>query len=377
MNMNTFIYAFLAIYVLLSAGCEDKKSSGLIDCTTCLDEEIIVGNYNPEPYELNLPEWMLKPPVPATNPLTKAGVNLGRHLFYDPILSSDGTISCATCHQQKNGFTDNLAVSKGVLGMEGRRSAMSLANVAYHPAGFFWDGRVSTLENQALVPVEDHVEMNESWPNVELKLKQHADYPAMFRQAFNIEKKGQITKDLVVAAIAQFERTLISARSRYDLVFNENKGWPTDAEERGRQLFFIEPFVQADNHPGCSHCHGFPHFTDFTFKNNGLDSVGALNEFKDLGRAEVSQNQFDSGKFKVPTLRNIALTAPYMHDGRFQTLEQVVDQYSTGGHGVANEDANIQKFTLTPQQKSDLIAFLHMLTDTSFVNNPEFSNPFE
>ena len=251
---------------------------------------------------------------------------------------------------------------------------MSLVNLAFRNNGFFWDGRSETLEEQALIPVEDHLEMNDSWENVVSKLQRNEAYPPMFRQAFGIDKKSEITKELVVKAIAQFERTLVSGYSRFDRVVWMNEGWFTDSEERGKKLFFFEPVT---DHPGCSHCHFDPLFTDNSFKNNGLDSVGDLTEFKDLGRGGVNNNSYDNGRFKVPTLRNIDLTAPYMHDGRFATLEEVLDHYSAGGHNVINEDVNILPFALTEQQKADMIAFLKTLTDTDFINNPDFSNPFD
>lgn len=356
----------------------NENGSSTPTCSNCnIDEDLISGDYAPSPYDLDLPEWVPPVLIPEDNPLTVEGVALGRALFYDPILSEDSTMSCGTCHQQRLAFTDGNALSKGVQGLFGVRNAMPLFNLAFQQGNFFWDGRSNTLEDQAIVPVEDHLEMNETWENVELKLRRHATYPTEFKAAFGVEKKGEITRELVVKAIAQFERTLISVHSRYDQIVWENQGWPTDAEERGRKLFFVEPFQQSNNHPGCSHCHGGPFFSDFLFKNNGLDDVNELTEFKDLGRGGVNNNVFDNGKFKVPSLRNVVLTAPYMHDGRFETLEEVLENYSQGGHGVINEDSNIQPFPLSEQDKTDLIAFLHMLTDTIALKNPNYSTPFE
>jgi cytochrome c peroxidase len=362
----------LLVFSLLWFGCgKDNPVSG---CDNCEDNDLIEAAYDPKPYELDIPDWLPRPALPEDNPLTEAGVKLGRQLFYDPILSSDGTMSCATCHRQELAFTDGRAVSTGVLGLEGRRSSMSLVNMVFRTNGFFWDGRSKTLEEQALVPVEDHLEMNENWGAVVAKLQAHGEYPELFREAFGIDRKKEITKELTVKAIAQFERTLISGYSRFDRVVWMNEGWFTDSEQRGKQLFFFEPVT---DHPGCSHCHFDPLFTDNSFKNNGLDSVANLTDFADLGLGGVNNNLYDNGKFKVPTLRNIALTAPYMHDGRFATLEEVLDHYSAGGHGLVNEDTNILPFPLTEQQKQDLIAFLKTLTDESFLTNPAFSNPFE
>lgn len=339
-------------------------------------DQLIEGPYEPTEYTFDIPDYLPMPIVPADNPMTEEGVALGRMLFYDPIFSADSTLSCAGCHDPQIAFTDGKAQSTGILGIEGKRSAMSLVNLAYNTRGFFWDGRVRSLEEQALVPIEDHAEMADTWENVEEKLRRHERYPGLFRAAFGIERSSELSRDLAVKAIAQFERTLISAQSRYDRVIWESDGFPSDSEQRGIALFFIED-NQSVAHPGCSHCHFNPFFTDNQFRNNGLDSVANLEDFEDKGLGGISGNVFDNGKFRVPTLRNIALTAPYMHDGRFGSLEEVLDSYSRGGHGVINEDANIQPFSLSEQDKLDLIAFMNMLTDTSFVKNPAFSNPFE
>lgn len=336
----------------------------------------LVGPYAPKEVNLEVPFWMPPQPKDDANPLTEQGIALGRQLFYDPILSADSTQSCSSCHKQAHAFSDPRQYSIGVLGMEGKRNAMALINLAYNRNGLFWDGRSENLKEQALIPVEDHLEMNESWDHVVLKLADHPSYPELFRAAFGISTPGEINKELVVRALAQFEQTLISSNSRFDQVVWQNKGWLTDAELRGKQLFFFEE-SQLINHPGCSHCHFDPLFGDNSYRNNGLDAVDDLADFADLGRGAITGNLYDNGKFRVPTLRNIALTAPYMHDGRMATLEEVLNHYGAGGHGVSNEDVNIAPFELNEQQKADLIAFLHTLTDTSFVNNPAFSNPFE
>ncbi len=373
MDWKVLILVSLSL-TLFSAGCEEKSTSGN-DCDICPGDEPIVADYDPQPYPLEVPNWLPTPIVPPDNPLTVEGVKLGRMLFYDPILSSDSTMSCASCHNQKLAFTDGQATSIGVRGIRGHRSSMSLVNLAFNPRSFFWDGRSPTLEHQALIPVEDPIELDETWENVERKLQSHKDYPAQFRKAFGIERKEEITRDLAVKALAQFERTLISGNSKFDRIVWLNEGWLSDAEERGRRLFFFEP--DDVNHPGCSHCHFEPLYTDNNFHNNGLDAVPDLESFADPGLGGFTKNRFDNGKFRVPTLRNIELSAPYMHDGRFATLEEVLEQYAAGGHGVANEDVNIIDFPLTEQNKQDMIAFLKTLTDTSFINNPAFSNPFK
>lgn len=360
--------------IFLAAAC--KKNTPGTDCTDCVENDLIEATYNPQSLTLDIPEWMPNPVIPPDNPMTMEGVSLGRMLFYDPILSSDSTMSCFSCHLQEQSFTDGKAVSQGVLGSNGTRSSMAIVNLAFNAKGFFWDGRAASLEAQALLPVEDHIELNENWDNVLEKLRRHEEYPVLFRKAFGIDRKSEMTKELAAKAIAQFERTMISANARYDKVIWKNEGWFTDSEERGKKLFFFEE-AQSVDHPGCSHCHFDPLFTDNNYKNNGLDNVSSLEDFPDLGLGGVNNNFYDNGKFRVPGLRNIELTAPYMHDGRFQTLTDVLDNYSSGGHGVENEDPNIRPFPLDDQQKLDLIAFLNTLTDTSFINNPAFSNPFK
>lgn len=374
MKIKMLLAAALLTLIGFTA-CQDDNGNP-ITCDPCVDNDIIDAPYNPQAYAIEVPAWFPKPVIPPDNPLTVDGIALGRHLFFDPILSSDSTQSCATCHDPKLSFTDGNKTSRGVLGIDGKRSSMAIVNMAYNTKGFFWDGRAATLEAQALLPVEDHTELNESWDNVVEKLQGHKDYPALFRKAFGIDKKSEISKELAVKAIAQFERTLISYQSRFDQIVWEQQGWPTDAEQRGRDLFFVEFANNSLDHPGCSHCHGSLLFTENNYFNNGIDSVATLNGFSDFGLGTVTGNVYDNGKFRAPTLRNIALTAPYMHDGRFATLGEVLGHYATGGHGVANEDANIRPFTLTEQQKQDLISFLNMLTDTSFIHNPAFQPPF-
>lgn len=366
------IFGTAVCLTLLACKPDDGTTEEIVQEITRID-----GPYNPQPYNLEIPDYLPKMIIPADNPLTVDGVELGRHLFYDPILSVDSTISCSSCHLPELNFTDNRKVSFGVNGVKGDRSSMSLINVGFSNGGLFWDGRAKTLEAQALIPVEDHREMNDNWENVEQKLRKHPTYPVLFRKAFGISDKKEITKELASKAIAQFERTLVSGNSRFDQVVYQNTEFPTDEEFRGKYLFYFEEAPIGANHPGCSHCHGGPLFTDQTFRNNGIENVATLQDFPDKGFGTVTGNAGDNGKFKVPTLRNIALTPPYMHDGRFQTLEEVLDHYSSGGHDPGNRDVNILKFTLTEQDKKDLITFLNMLTDTSFVNNPKFKSPFK
>jgi len=343
--------------------------------------------YNPQPYTIIKPENFPPVPVPDSNVMTVEGVQLGRRLFYDPILSADSSMSCASCHLPQGSFTDNKAVSTGIDGISGRRSSMSLLNVAYVNNGLFWDGRSRTLEQQALLPVEDVVEMHNTWYSLIGKLQTHATYPTMFRQAFGINDKSKISKELAAKALAQFERILISSgTSKFDEYQRGNVDIFDEEEFDGKLMFFDEGKDYNLPDAQCFHCHGGITLTGNQYFNNGLDNVTSLDGFMDKGRFEVTGNPNDKGKFRATTLRNIAMSAPYMHDGRFQTLEQAVAQYADNGFGVSNEDifigqigfplGNGQYSGLTEYHKKAIVKFLHTLTDTTFVHNPDIQSPF-
>ena len=303
------------------------------------------------PYTLEIPAGFPPMDIPADNAMTVEGIALGQRLFFDPILSIDSTKACASCHALESAFSDPDAFSEGVAGRTGRNS-MPLANVGWTP-DLFWDGRAPSLEAQALQPVENAVEMGESWDHVVEKLERHADYPALFAQAFDAQP---ITADLVVKAIAQYERTLISAASKFDRVMAGAAEF-TAQERMGLDLFNSE---KAE----CFHCHGTLLLTTNAFHNNGLDEVP-----DDSGRAMVTGSLYDAGKFKAPTLRNVEYTAPYMHDGRFETLEEVVEFYNSGLRNSATVDPLMLSGTaivLTPEEKAALVAFMKTLSDPAF-----------
>ncbi len=314
------------------------------------------------------------PALPSDYPLTVQRVQLGRMLFHEKMLSRDGSQSCASCHQQKDGASDIRQFSIGVKGLSGTRQAMAVTNLAWHRRGFFWDGRAPTLRDQALHPIQDTLEMDETLPNVVLKLSASKIYREQFVRAFNADT---ITSELVGIALEQFMLTMISANSTFDKV-NRSEASFTETEERGRQLFNTE-FDPTGKVKGaeCFHCHSAPFFTNDRFMNNGLDNDGS---FSDLGREKVTTLASDRARFKVPTLRNIAVTPPYMHDGRFTTLEEVVEHYNTGVLQSFTLDPLLQ-FNVTPglgltqQNKDDLIAFLKTLTDQTFLTNTTFSKP--
>lgn len=305
--------------------------------------------------------------LPADNPLTQEGVALGRQLFHDVRLSINGTQSCASCHDQAHAFADPRQFSLGAEGQIGKRNAMPLFNLAWHQA-FFWDGRAPTLRQQVLMPVQDPHEMNEKPQHVCEKLQADPGCVESFAQAFG---SPGITPERLALALEQYLLTLISQNSRYDRAARKMAEL-TEPEKRGLQLFVTEFDPQRGlRGADCFHCHGGTLFASQPFGNNGL----ALKE-DDLGQMAVTQNPADRGKFKVPSLRNIALTAPYMHDGRFTTLEQVVEHYSTGVQRSPTLDPNLAKHPegglhLTPQEKADLVAFLKALSDETFVNSPK------
>lgn len=309
-------------------------------------------------YQLEKPVGFPDINIPADNPMTVEGIELGRKLFYDPILSGDNTLSCAGCHTQNTAFSDSSRFSIGIDKIAGTRNSPTIINPVWGTS-FFWDGRSKTLEEQALEPVPNPIEMHLKWSEAISKLQNHTDYPSLFTKAFGTDK---ISKELAAKAIAQFERTFISANSKYD------KRVFTDSEKRGFELYFTE---KAD----CFHCHGTVLLTDNLFHNNGLDSV-----FSDLGLGKRTQNPADYGKFKTPTLRNVEFSAPYMHDGRFKTLEEVVDFYSNGLKYSESIDPLMKNvfrggIRLSESEKTDLIAFLKTFSDTEFLNNPKFSKP--
>ena len=315
----------------------------------------------PDPLVLD-PVGLLPFPEFPDNPLTVQGVALGRRLFHDPILSADRQMSCATCHVQAQNFSDPRRFSVGVGGQEGTRNAPTIVNAAWLP-NTFWDGREPDLENQARRPVPNEIEMNLPWEVAIERIASDPEYPEQFGRAFGTI---EVTEDRVVKAIAQFQRTFLSNGSRYDRKLRGEISL-TPAEARGEALFFSETGE-------CFHCHGSILFTAGKFHDIGLDLVPT-----DPGRYEVTGDEADRGKFRAPSLRNVEVSAPYMHDGRFATLEDVLDHYA----GNVNQSPNLDPLlnlnpgglVLTEQDKADLIAFLKSLTDPEFLQNPDFGPP--
>ncbi|MGB0933486.1 MAG: cytochrome-c peroxidase [Lishizhenia sp.] len=346
-------------------------------CKKEIEENGETVEYDPTPYPIIFKNFTLPNfPVSEDNPLTQKKVALGRRLFYDKILSVDNTIACASCHIQSDGFSDINQFSTGVNGGVGARQAMAIFNMAYHGNQFFWDGRADLLRDQAIMPIEDHLEMGETLENVILKLKNELIYKNLFVQAF---EDGQINTKNISFALEAFMNSIISEDSKYDRYLS-GSATLTDSEERGRILFFGEynEFFPDISGADCAHCHAGNNFENDLYMNNGLDTDA---EFVDLGREMVTNNSGDRAKFKVTTLRNIAVTPPYMHDGRFNTLEEVIDHYNEGVKNSSTVNPALLGTTSTglmldAQEKEDLINFLKTLTDETFLNNPEYKSPF-
>ncbi len=298
----------------------------------------------------------------SKNPVTQAGFELGRALFYEGALARDGMVSCGFCHQQSAGFTHHgHDLSHGVDDRLGKRNALPIQNLAFYH-DLMWDGGIHDLDLQPLAPIENPVEMDESMPNVLKKLREHPNYPRMFQRAFGTP---EITGERLLKALSQFMVAMVSANSRYDKYLRGEEKLTRD-ELRGLQLF---------KEKGCENCHSGGLFTDQTYRNNGL----SLEFNQDLGRYEITLNEQDKYKFRVPSLRNVEVTRPYMHDGRFRNLEMVLDHYAEGMEDTPTLDPLFKRpdgrrgIPMTAEEKRLIIAFLKTLTDEEFLTDKRFS----
>lgn len=368
----------LAITFTLIYACKkDDNSSSQFDSN--------VGLVLPDsPFDYtnaNLPRYLTQGPVnaadntPSNNPVTNEGATLGRMLFYDKNFSLNRTISCGSCHLQEKGFSDPLEFSDGFNNGKTKRHSMALANARYYNNGrFFWDERANTLEEQVLLPIQDPVEMGMNLDSLIERLNALDYYPDLFTSAFG---NSEINTDRVSKALAQFIRSMVSYNSKYDVgrvqVQNANQNFPnfSQAENNGKRLYLSRRL-------GCNVCHNSDAFIAPGARNNGLD----LNT-TDAGVGGITNNANDNGEFKVGSLKNIALTAPYMHDGRFNSLQEVIDHYSNGVKAHPNlspplrgPNGQPRVLNLSQNEKSDLLAFLHTLTDDVMINAVRFSDPF-
>lgn len=298
------------------------------------------------------------PDIPFTdeNPYSRLKWELGKKLFYEKALSVDNSISCGSCHKANLAFSDDVALSKGAAGLPGTRNAPSLANVAYHPY-YTREGGVPTLEMQILVPIQEHNEFDFNIVDIAERLKLVPEYVKMSQDAFGREVDAYV----ITRAIGIFERTLISGNSAYDKYkYHVAVNDFSESAARGMNLFF-------SNRTNCNKCHADFNFTDYSFKNNGLYEV-----YADNGRARLTKKAEDNAMFKVPSLRNVALTAPYMHDGSLNTLRQVIEHYNSGGKAHPNKSEFIKPLSLSEEEKNDLVSFLESLTDFDFTSNKNF-----
>ena len=341
--MSKLSIYLVCLILILQASCKvDSKFDPIIN-----EDDITVKwpDYFPAPvYDF------------SGNPITKEGFLLGKKLFYDPILSVDNTISCGSCHQQFVAFAHaDHKLSHGIDNKLGVRNSQALFNVIWNTT-FFWDGGSKHIEVQPIGPITNPVEMDETVQNVVYKLSQRADYKSLFKAVFNADS---ITSQLMLKAIAQFMGAFISASSKYDKNRIDPVANPfTEDEKLGLTIFESK----------CASCHVPPLFTDNSFRNNGLDEI-----FSDSGRYLITNINSDMGKFKVPSLRNIELTYPYMHDGRFETLPQVLNHYSSEIKQSSTLDQSLTNgIALNNTEKQQLIAFLKTLTDREFINDPRF-----
>ena len=326
---------------------------GIISCN--IDPNLLYDNSGEI---IVIPNGFPEIEFPEDNKFTEARWLLGKRLFYDKSLSIDSSTSCASCHQLAFAFADNSPTTKGAFNREGTRNVPSLANIAYHPY-FTREGGVPTLEMQVLVPIQEHNELGFNIVDIENRLKLDSSYINQSILAYN----RSIDAFTITRALATFERSLISGNSLYDLyIYGLNSSVYDEDEVRGLELFQSERL-------GCNKCHSGFDFTNYTFENNGL-----YTDYKDIGRKRLTGMEKDLAKFKVPSLRNVMLTAPYMHDGSISTISMVIEHYNSGGNSHPNKSELIKPLNLTENEKYQLEAFLQTLSDTKFINNPLFKN---
>ncbi len=383
MQLRNFILAAFTVlgFAFLVASCTQDEGTLINKTFTDEDYEIIAQHLNipndrTEYLNIALPKHMESSGFSvAGGTITNKGAILGRVLFYDTRLSKNDAVSCASCHEQANGFAENAAFSKGFDNQETKRNSLAIGNVRfyYHDRGFMWDERAESVEDQTRKTVTDHIEMGmDSWADVTDKVADSDFYPILFKSAFGDEN---ITEDRIQVALSMFVRSIISKDAPFDRAMvadNNGNGFGvpnslgdfTDSENRGMALYMNS----------CRACHGNIVFLGKSSANNGLDM-----EYADKGVGELSNNSYDNGVFKVPFMRNIGLTAPYMHDGRFQTLEEVIEHYSSGIKNHNNLDALLPAggFDFSAQEKEDLVAFLHTLSDEVMATEERYSNPFK
>lgn len=359
--MKLKYYTYIAI-VLFITSCKNEPYEDIIPDATGTDTTVTTPDV---PLNFEVPSNFPPPVYDITsNPPTEKGFELGRRLFYEGRLASDNVVACGFCHIQEFAFTHHThIISHGVDGALGTRNAQPLHNLAFQNE-FTWDGAAMHLDVQPIIPITNEVEMNETFTNVIQKLEAHPDYPRMFQEAF---ENGEINSENILKALSQFMIMMVSSNSKYDK-YRRNEGniTLTENETQGMALF----------NQKCATCHATDLFTDQSYRNNGLAIDPDLN---DIGRARVTGLNTDNYKFKVANLRNIEVTFPYMHDGRFQTLEQVLEHYRNGINDTENLDSLLRQpdgtlgIPMTDEEKTLIITFLKTLTDADFIFDQRFS----
>jgi cytochrome c peroxidase len=393
MEKNKIIAGIIVLLVILNAYSCSKEDTDVPIQGSVLNLPETPFDYAslnlPSHFTTNLPGQPLPTSIngtdntPSDNPITNDGATLGRVLFYDKKLSANGTIACASCHKQEKGFADDATLSLGFNGGSTGRHSMTLINARFYQRGrFFWDERAATLEEQVLMPFQDPVEMGMTLEQVVSKVQEQSYYPELFQKAFGSQ---EITSDKIAKALAQFVRSIVSYSSKYDagraLAPSPGANFSnfTAEENTGKNIFFQ---TITNGGGACFGCHTTEAFISANPgpQNNGLDAVSTA----DLGAGSVFPNPIFVGRFKTTSLRNIELTAPFMHDGRFATLEEVVEHYNSGikahptlSPALTDPNGNPVRLNFTASQKAALIAFLKTLTDNSLSNEEKWSNPFK
>ncbi len=372
-NPRLILFIFSLIFIIGLSQCK-KDGSG--------NQQNPSGLWSgATPYNFTVPEGFPQPFIPADNPMSVEGVKLGRFLFYDKRLSKDMSMSCGTCHEPQNAFSNRTAKSVGIHGQQTRRNSMPIFNLAWQQ-NFFWDGRAVSLEEQALLPVTDQLELDNDWATVVARLETDSVYPAMFQDAFG--PTSSITKENAVKAIAQFERSIVSANSEFDQVVRLKTKASFDDPRAAEGMVFFDRFFPdgAD----CSHCHGreetsyiMGSYGLLQFSNNGLkDSLG---EMTDRGLEEVTGNPDHRAKFRIPSLRNLLFSTPFMHDGSIPDIDSVVTFYNSQSHKNRTTDQVMETAgrdnRWTIEEQENLKAFLRSLSDDDFRENQDYTNPFQ
>ncbi|MCP4121936.1 MAG: cytochrome-c peroxidase [Bacteroidetes bacterium] len=369
--MKRFLFLFTFAFLVLSFW-------------RCSDEDVIIPDDTSSLtlYDFPAISHFSDFPHDSVNPVTLEGIELGRKLYFDATLSSDYTIACSNCHQQAFSFGDNQSVSGGVDDVPGLRNSPPLINLAWFEA-FNWNGKEVHVRDQNIHPVPSELEMNLPWSEAVQRMKDHEDYPALFEEVFPGE---EITKELITKALEQFQLIMLSYESPYD-DYLKGSGSLSINELNGLTIF-------TGPKGGCFRCHDVEDSPELfvtdriTYANNGLDTVATLNDFVDVGRGEISEDINDNGKFRIPTLRNLGHTAPFMHDGRFATLDDVIEMYNRGPAPSLNVDIMMMTdaqtrlddhghwgLNLTQQEKDDLKAFLLTMTDDGYLDNSLYWEP--